>query len=177
MPVLQDDRYPIGRFTLPASSMAGIRNAHIRTLKLLPERLTSSITGLNDHQLDTPYREGGWTVRQVVHHVADSHANAYIRMKLALTEDWPTIKPYDEAAWADLADARWLPVEISLNLITALHARWASLLESLSEDDFHKGYVHPEIGRQNLAQVLALYDWHSRHHTSHILNLRAQMGW
>jgi len=177
MPVLQDLRYPIGHFTMPASSMAGIRVAHMRTLKLFPERLTSAVTGLKDTQLDTPYREGGWTVRQVVHHLADSHANAYIRMKLALTEDWPTIKPYDEAAWADLSDARWLPVEISLNLIAALHVRWVSLLESMSDEDFRRGYVHPEGGRQNLAQVLALYDWHSRHHTAHILNLRTQMGW
>ncbi len=177
MPVLEDVRYPIGHFSKPASSMAGIRQAHMRTLKLFPERLASAVTGLSDHQLDTPYREGGWTARQVVHHLADSHANAYIRMKLALTEDWPTIKPYDEAAWADLSDARWLPVDISLNLIAALHVRWVSLLESMSEEDFRRGYVHPESGRQTLAQVLALYDWHSRHHTAHILNLRSHMGW
>jgi hypothetical protein len=113
----------------------------------------------------------------VVHHVADSHANAYVRMKLALTEDFPTIKPYDEAAWADLPDARWLPVAISLNLIAALHLRWVSLLESVGEEDFRRGYVHPEGGRQTLAQVLALYDWHSRHHTAHIANLRKRMGW
>ena len=170
-------RFPIGQFSRPASSMAGIRSAHIHTLKLLPERLREGVAGLDDHQLDTPYREGGWTLRQVVHHVADSHANAYIRMKLALTEDWPTIKPYDEAAWAALADARWLPVGVSLDLITALHARWVSLLESLSDDDFHRGYVHPESGRQNLAQVLAHYDWHSRHHAAHITGLRGRMGW
>jgi uncharacterized damage-inducible protein DinB len=174
---LEDLRYPIGHFSLPASSMAGIRSAHIQTLRLLPERLTAAVAGLDDHQLDTPYREGGWSVRQVVHHVADSHANAYVRMKLALTEDFPTIKPYDEAAWADLPDARWLPVAISLNLIAALHLRWVSLLESVGEEDFRRGYVHPEGGRQTLAQVLALYDWHSRHHTAHIANLRKRMGW
>ncbi len=157
--------------------MAGIRAAHIQTLRLLPERLTAAVADLDDHQLDTPYREAGWTVRQVVHHVADSHANAYVRIKLALTEDWPTIKAYNETAWADLADARWLPVNISLNLITALHARWVSLLESLADDDFHGGYEHPVMGRQNLAQVLALYDWHSRHHTAHILHLRRRMSW
>lgn len=176
-PELEDLRYPIGQFSRPASSMAGIRAAHIQTLRLLPERLRAAVAGLNDPQLDTPYRDGGWTVRQVVHHVADSHANAYIRFKLALTEDWPTIKPYDEAAWADLSDARWLPVQVSLELIAALHARWVSLLESLSDQDFHKGYVHPESGRQNLAQVLASYDWHSRHHTAHITSLRQRMGW
>jgi hypothetical protein len=132
---------------------------------------------LSDQQLDTAYREGGWTLRQVVHHIGDSHANCYIRFKLALTEDWPTIKTYDEAAWANLADSRWLPVEPSLELIAALHARWVDLLESLSEEDFHKGFAHPEMGRQNLAKVLALYDWHSRHHTAHITSLRARQGW
>jgi DinB family protein len=174
---VDSQRFPIGPFSRPASSMAGIRAAHIHTLKLLPERLRAAVDGLDDSQLDTPYRDGGWTVRQVVHHVADSHANAYVRMKLALTEDWPTIKPYDEAAWADLSDARWLPVGISLDMITALHARWVSLLESLADADFQKGYVHPESGRQTLAQVLAMYDWHSRHHTAHITSLRARMGW
>ena len=173
---LQDPRYPIGSFSMPASSMAGIRAAHIQTLRLLPERLVAAVAGLDDGQLDTPYREGGWTVRQVVHHVADSHANAYIRFKLALTEDWPTIKPYEEAAWAMLPDSQ-LPVSVSLDLIAALHARWVSLLETLSDEDFHRGYVHPAGGRQNLAQVLALYEWHSRHHTAHITNLRARMGW
>lgn len=174
---LESLRFPVGRFSRPASSMAGIRAAHIHTIQLLPERLRAAVAGLDDRQLDTPYREGGWTVRQVVHHVADSHANCYVRMKLALTEDWPTIKPYDEAAWANLADVRSLPVAISLDLLTALHARWVALLESLSDDDFHRGYVHPESGRQSLADVIAHYDWHSRHHTAHITSLRQRMGW
>jgi hypothetical protein len=140
--------------------------------------MTAAAAGLNDAQLDTPYRQDGWTVRQVVHHVADSHANSYVRCKLALTEDWPTILPYNEAAWAELADARSLPVEISLQWLTAMHARWVTLLESLGDEDFRKGYIHPSAGgRQNLAQVLALYDWHSRHHTAHIVNLRQRMGW
>lgn len=173
---LDDFRFPIGRFSRPASYSEQDRASSIETLHLLPERLAGAIAGLNDGQLDTCYREGGWTVRQVVHHVADSHANAYIRFKLALTEDWPTIKPYEEAAWAMLPDSQ-LPVGVSLDLIAALHARWVSLLESLSEEDFHRGYVHPAGGRQNLAQVLALYEWHSRHHTAHITNLRARMGW
>ena len=177
MTELEDLRYPIGRFTPPLSSDQTTRSGQIETLRLLPERLHAAIRELTNVQLDTPYREGGWTVRQLVHHFADSHANAYVRYKLALTEDWPTIKPYDEAAWAGLADARWLPVEISLALITALHARWVSLLESLTDEDFHKGYVHPDSGRQNLAHVLALYDWHSRHHTAHITSLRSRMGW
>jgi uncharacterized damage-inducible protein DinB len=173
---LDDLRYPIGRFSPPDSSVPGIRAAHIQTLRLLPERLRAAVAGLNDTQLETPYREGGWTVRQVVHHLADSHANGYIRCKVALTEDWPIIKPYHEAAWAELADSK-LPIEISLVLIEALHARWATLLESLSEEDFQKGYKHPEDGRVNLAKALAIYDWHSRHHTAHITALRTRMGW
>ncbi len=174
---VSDLRYPIGHFSRPASSMAGIRAAHIQTLRMLPERLTAAVEGLSDAQLDTPYREGGWTVRQVVHHVADSHANAYIRTRLALTEDWPTIKPYNEAAWAELADARLLPVKHSLDLLATLHFRWVTLLDSLSEEEFAQGYVHPVLGRQSLAEVIALYDWHSRHHTAHIVNLRRRMSW
>jgi hypothetical protein len=174
---LDDLRYPIGRFTPPASSIAGVRAPHIETLRALPENLRAAALGLSDVQLDTPYREEGWTLRQVVHHVADSHANAYIRFKLALTEIWPNVKPYDEAAWARLADSRQLPVDVSLAFISALHHRWVALLESLSEEDFRKGYNHPETGRQNLAQVLALYAWHSRHHTAHISGLRSRKNW
>ena len=173
---LDDLRYPIGRFSPPASSLPGVRAAHIQTLRTLPERLRAAVSGLSDAQLDTPYREGGWTVRQVVHHVADSHANCYVRFKLALTEDWPTVKSYDEKAWAKLPDSR-LPVEVSLAMVDSLHGRWVGLLESLSDEDFQKGFEHPERGRQNLAKVLALYDWHSRHHTAHIANLRARQGW
>jgi len=174
---LDDLRYPIGRFVAPASSMPGVRAAHIETLRLLPQRLQSAVRGLSDAQLDTPYREGGWTIRQLVHHIADSHANSYVRFKLALTEDWPTIKPYDEAAWAELADSRTQPIDPSLALITALHARWVATLEAMSEEDFRRGFNHPEMGRQNLAKSLALYDWHSRHHTAHITSLRARQGW
>lgn len=175
-PDLEPLRFPVGRFTPPASYSAEARLASIDALRKLPDRLRGAVAGLSDAQLDTPYREGGWTVRQVVHHVADSHANAYVRMKLALTEDWPTIKPYDEAAWAKLGDSS-LPVQVSLDLIAALHARWVALLGAMSEDDFRRGYMHPESGRQDLARVLALYDWHSRHHTAHITGLRARMGW
>jgi uncharacterized damage-inducible protein DinB len=177
MTELDDLRFPIGRFSAPAMSLPGVRSAHVHTLRQLPERLRAAVAGLTDQQLDTPYREGGWTLRQVVHHLGDSHANCYIRFKLALTEDWPAIKTYDEAAWANLADSRWLPVAPSLEFIAALHARWVDLLESLSEEDFHKGFEHPAMGRQNLAKVLALYDWHSRHHTAHITSLRARQGW
>jgi uncharacterized damage-inducible protein DinB len=173
---LDNLRFPVGRFVFSVSGVDVDRAACIETVRLLPERLAAAVAGLDDRQLDTAYRDGGWTVRQVVHHVADSHLNSLIRFKLALTEDWPTIKPYRQAAWAELADAR-LPVEVSLSLITALHVRWVALLESLSEADFAKGYVHPEGGRQNLTQVLALYDWHSRHHTAHITSLRSRMAW
>ena len=172
----QDLRYPIGRFTAPASSDPASRSGQIEILRALPERLNAAVHSLSIAQLDTPYREGGWTVRQLVHHIADSHANAYVRYKLALTEDWPTIKPYDEAAWARLADSR-LPIEGSLAMIAALHERWVAMLESLSEADFQRGYNHPESGRQNLAAVLALYAWHSRHHTAHITNLRSRQNW
>jgi hypothetical protein len=176
MTTLEDFRFPIGRFSAPANSDAGLRATHIETLRMLPERMREAVSGLSDSQLDTPYREGGWTVRQVVHHVPDSHANCYVRFKLALTEDWPTIKSYDEKAWAKLADSS-LPVEVSLSMLAAVHGRWVALLESMSEEDFHKGYIHPEQGRQSLANVLAMYDWHSRHHLAHITSLRARRGW
>jgi uncharacterized damage-inducible protein DinB len=177
MPDLDDLRFPIGRFSPPSVSLAETRAAHIENLGMLAGRLRAAVSGLSDSELDTPYRQEGWTVRQVVHHVADSHANCYIRFKLALTEDWPTVKPYDEVAWANLPDSRRLPVDVSLSMIEALHLRWVGLLEAMSEEDFNKGYVHPEQGRQNLAKVLALYDWHSRHHTAHITSLRARQGW
>jgi uncharacterized damage-inducible protein DinB len=173
---LDNLRYPIGRFRMPASSLPDVRAGHIQVLRELPERLAAAVDGLNDAQFDTPYRDGGWTVRQLVHHVFDSHANSYIRFKLALTEDWPTITAYDEKAWANLADSR-LPVNVSLALLTALHSRWVSLLESMSDDDFSKGFNHPENGKQTLAVALAIYDWHSRHHVAHITALRARQGW
>jgi uncharacterized damage-inducible protein DinB len=169
-------QYPVGRFIPPANSTAESRATYIKTLRLLPGHLRAAVSGLSDSQLDTAYRPGGWTVRQVVHHVADSHTNSYIRFKLALTEEWPTIKAYDEAAWAKLADSG-LPVEVSLAWTDALHERWVVLLESMSEEDFQKGFVHPERGPQKLETTLALYDWHSRHHTAHITGLRGRMGW
>lgn len=169
-------RYPIGRFQPPSASTPEIRFTQIETLRLLPERLRAAVAGLNDAQLDTPYRDGGWTLRQVVHHFADSHANCFVRFKLALTEDWPTIKPYDEAAWATSADCR-ISIEPSLQLVDGLHARLVSLLESMSEQDFQRGFVHPERGRSTLATNLGIYAWHSLHHTAHITNLRSRMGW
>jgi len=172
----QNLRYPIGRFSAPEVSDAGVRAAQIHTLRLLPERLRAAVDGLSDSQLDTPYRDGGWTVRQVVHHIADSHANSYVRFKLALTEDGPTIKPYDEAAWARLPDSRQA-IEPSLMLITGLHQRFVGLLELMSEEDFERSFNHPERGPISLATNLAIYDWHSRHHTAHITSLRARKDW
>lgn len=169
-------RYPIGRFTPPLSSEPAVRAEHISVLRLLPANVQAAVSGLSHSQLDTPYREGGWTLRQLVHHLADSHANAYVRTKLALTEDWPTIKPYDEAAWARLADSN-LPIDSSLAIIGALHERWVTLFESLSEADFRRGYNHPDNGRQDLGAVLALYAWHSRHHTAHMTSLRSRKNW
>ena len=176
MTELEALRYPIGRFRRPSGTTAEARRAQIQTLRMLPERLREAVSGLDDPRLDVPCREGGWTVRQLVHHVADSHINSYTRFKLALTEDWPTIKPYDEVAWAKLADSR-LPIDGSLVLLDSLHARWVALLESLSETDFERGYVHPEQGRQALAFALAIYAWHSLHHTAHITGLRERQGW
>jgi hypothetical protein len=171
-----DPRYPVGKFR-PAEANLSDHAAAIATLAALPENLRAAADGLSAVQLDTPYREGGWTVRQLVHHVADSHLNAYVRVRLALTEDWPTIKPYDEKLWAQLTDASTAPVEISLNLLTALHRRWVLLLRSLTDEQWQRGYAHPENGRQTLAEASALYAWHSRHHVAHITQLRKRSGW
>lgn len=174
---MDDDlRYPIGRFQPPPASTSEDRAAHINALRDFPERLSEAVNDLDDAQLDTAYREGGWTLRQVVHHIADSHLNSYVRFKLALTEHEPAIKPYDEAAWANLPDSQ-TPVDISLTLTWALHQRWVALLESMTEKDFQKKFSHPERGIQDLATALALYDWHGRHHIAHITSLRARMGW
>ena len=173
---LDDLRYPIGRFQPPAATTPDIRVAQIETLRRLPESLRAAVAGLSDAQLDTPYREGGWTLRQVVHHLADSHANSYVRFKLALTEDCPTVKSYEEAAWALLPDSR-MPIEPSLEFLAGMHARFVALLESMSEEDFQRAFIHPDRGRVTLAFNLAIYDWHSRHHTAHVTSLRSRMGW
>ncbi len=143
----------------------------------MPQKLREAIAGLTGEQLDTPYREGGWTVRQVVHHVADSHLNAVLRVRFALTEEEPTIKPYDEASWARLADALTGPVEWSLGVLDGLHARWVDLLTRLPEPQWQRAFVHPENGRTPLDQATLLYAWHSRHHTAHITQLRSARGW
>ncbi len=171
-----DPRYPVGRFTAPSTISPDERTDAIATLAELPEQLRNAVDGLSFAQLSTPYREGGWTLRQVVHHVADSHMNALVRVKLALTEDWPTIKPYDERAWAMLHDVA-APVEWSLELIESLHARWVMLLQSLTEEQWHCGYSHPEAGKMTVEAATLLYAWHSRHHVAHITHLRAKEGW
>jgi DinB superfamily len=172
----KDPRYPVGKFRRADVDLAN-HAAAIATLAALPDNLRSAVYGLTASQLETPYREGGWTVRQLVHHIADSHMNAYIRMRLALTEDWPTIKPYDEKLWADLSDAAKAPIDLSLELLDGLHARWVILLRSLAEDQWQRGYMHPENGRQSVAEAVGLYDWHSRHHVAHIVELRKRMNW
>ncbi len=170
----QDLRYPIGNFEI---AKFGDRAENLTTINELPSKLRAAVDGLSEEQIDTRYRPGGWTVRQTVHHIADSHMNSQIRFKLALTEDEPpTIKPYYEDRWAELADSR-LPVEVSLTLVDAIHNRWTTLLGSMSEADFKKSFIHPETGPWTLEGALALYAWHSRHHTSHITGLRERMGW
>ena len=172
-----DSRYPIGQFKWTGSNSPEQRASAIADIQAAPWNMRNAIAGLNDTQLDTPYRDGGWTVSQVVHHVPDSHMNSYIRFKLALTEHEPTIKPYDEAMWANLVDARSAPVEASLNLLEGLHHRWTLLLRSLSEDDVKRRFFHPELGVVTIDQYIALYSWHSRHHVAHISTLRKNKGW
>jgi uncharacterized damage-inducible protein DinB len=173
----RDLRYPIGTFRRPAAVSAEDRASWIATLAAAPGRFRDAVRDLDASQLDTPYRPDGWTVRQVIHHVADSHMNSYVRFRLALTETDPTIKPYDEAQWATLHDAHTMPAEVSLQLLESLHLRWVDLLNSLTPGDFDRTFRHPELGQMNLNTTLALYDWHSRHHEAHITALRQRMGW
>ena len=173
---MPDLQYPVGPFSLPDSSTAEERLSWIREIARAPRDLRAAVSGLSEEQLDTPYRPGGWTVRQVAHHVPESHMNAFVRFKLALTEDQPIIKPYDEARWAKLADND-LPVSVSLDLLAALHLRWVRLLESMSDADFQRRFMHPESGPWRLDQYLSQYAWHGRHHIAHITGLRSRMAW
>lgn len=170
-------RYPIGKFSAPNEISAEQIKAYIKTIEDTPAKYKKAVQDLNEGQLDTPYRPDGWTIRQVVHHVPDSHLNSYVRFKLGLTENKPTIKPYDEAKWAELDDSKDTPVEVSLTLLESLHKRWAALLRSMTEKDFQKTIIHPERGEMRLDKLLALYDWHCKHHLAHIINLRKRMGW
>jgi hypothetical protein len=171
-----DLSYPIGKFERPGTVLEAERNAWIADIEAAPGLFREAVGGLNDEQLDTPYRPGGWAVRQVVHHAADSHTNSFIRFRLGLTEDEPTVKPYDEKKWAELCDSA-LPVEVSLQILDALHRRWVVLLRGMSETDFARTFRHPEMGLFRLDSNLALYAWHGRHHAAHIRNLRQRMGW
>ena len=165
------ERFPIGRFERPAVPLsAASREELIGTIERLPSDVRRLAGALTDTQLERRYRAGGWTIRQVVHHVPDSHMQAFVRMKLAVTEDTPTIKPYDEGRWAELADVRLTPVGVSLDLLEALHRRWVVLLRAFTDQDFRRGFIHPEIGPMTVDDALALYAWHGRHHTAHIRN-------
>lgn len=172
-----DPRYPVGTFEMPAQVTPSKRQQAIDELAATPMKLRAAAKGLSDSQLDTPYRDGGWTVRQVVHHVPDSHLNAYVRLKLALTEEKPTIKPYDQEAWANLADSKSTPIETSLTLLSTMHDRWDRLWRSMKPEQFARVLIHPEHGERSVDWLLFLYEWHGRHHTAHITELRKQKGW
>ena len=173
---LEQLKYPVGRFTYDPQTTPYKRSIWLTSVEQLPAEMKEAVTGLSDEQLDTPYREGGWTIRQVVHHVADSHMNAYVRVKLALTETSPAIKTYDEKLWAELPDSR-LSVEVSLGLLEMLHARWMVLLRTMKEEAYARRWRHPEHGERTLDYLLQLYAWHSRHHVGHVRSLRERMRW
>ena len=172
-----DLRYPIGKWEIGGELSPERRNQLIEEIAVTPEKVRMAVSGLSAEQLDTPYRPEGWTVRQVIHHLADSHLNAYVRFRLALTEQEPLIKPYQEGLWAALPDACSAPVESSLALLEGLHDRWVRLLRSMSAADFARTFRHPERGVMTLDATLRIYEWHGRHHTAHITALRQRMGW
>jgi len=174
---MTDPRYPIGKFHFDGPLSSEQRTNCIAAIEQAPAALRAAVSGLSPQQLDTPYRDGGWTVRQVVHHIPDSHMNAYVRWKLALTEDEPTIKPYAEDRWAELADTQSTPIEVSLALLGSLHTRWVRLLQSLSPEDWKRQFRHPELGVVSLEKNLAIYAWHGKHHVAHVAELRKRMGW
>jgi DinB superfamily len=174
---MSDPRYPIGKFAYDGPPNENQRQQFIREIEQAPAALRAAVQGLTPQQIETPYRDGGWTVRQVVHHVPESHMNAYIRLKLALTEDSPTIKPYMEDRWANLPDVKSTPLEVSLTLLDSLHDRWVRLLRSLTPEEWKRVFNHPELGIMPLEKNLALYSWHGRHHVAHITELRKKMGW
>jgi hypothetical protein len=174
---MTDPRFPIGKAVLKEVLSDTERREAIDAIAHTPAALRAAVAGLDDQQLDTPYRDGGWTVRQVIHHVPDSHMNAFIRFKLGLTEDEPTIKPYAEDRWAQLADAKVTPVEVSLTLLETLHQRWDIVLRAMGPADFQRTLSHPEKGRLTLDQMLGLYSWHGRHHVAHVTALRERMSW
>lgn len=170
-------KFPIGKFSFPKNITKSQRDQWITEIAELPSRLRAAVKGLSAQQLETPYRPGGWTVRQVVHHVPESHMNAYVRFKLALTEEEPTIKPYDEAGWANTPDVAVVPIETSLAILDPLHERFVALLRGMSDTDFARTFKHPEMGLIRLEGNAALYAWHGKHHTAHVTSLRERMGW
>jgi uncharacterized damage-inducible protein DinB len=174
---MSDLRYPVGQFQKRDKLNSAERREMIDQIAAAPRRLREAATGLSDQQLDTPYRDGGWTARQVVHHVPDSHLNAYIRLKLALTEHEPLIKPYDEAAWAMLPDSKQVPIETSLVLLETVHERFVTILRSMTEEQFARKFTHPDHGLMTLDWLVAMYAWHGRHHVGHITSLRERKGW
>jgi hypothetical protein len=174
---MSDLRHPVGPFQPPETVTAAERGVLIGQIEEAPARLRAAVAGLDAARLDTPYRPGGWTVRQVVHHVPDSHINAYVRFRLALTEEAPTIKPYEEGRWAELPDARTADPALSLDLLEALHRRWTLMLRALDDDEWQRAFHHPVSGPYPLTRALALYAWHGRHHVAHITSLRERQGW
>jgi len=168
---MSDRQYPIGKFSWPAAIGVADRTGYIDRISTAPARLRHAAEGLSTEQLDTPYREGGWTARQVIHHVPESHMNAYVRFKMALTEDRPVIKPYDEAAWAMLADVAVTPIATSLTLLEALHARWVITMRGIAEADWKRQFVHPALGPMTIESQIALYAWHGDHHVAHVLSV------
>jgi len=172
-----ENQYPIGKFTFSTDPDKQERERLIGNLEKLPSEFKASIQDLTDDQLDTPYRSGGWTVRQVVHHLADSHLNSYIRYKWTLTEDQPMIKDYNQDLWVETPDISQAPPGMSLSLLEAIHERWTYLLKTLSDKDFERIFRHPDMGEMSLNQAMPLYDWHGRHHTAQIWGLRKKMGW
>lgn len=174
---MSDLRFPIGKFTYDGPLTDEQKRTSLDQISETPTKLRAAIKGLTEAQIDTPYRPGGWTVRQVIHHMPDSHLNAYVRFKLALTEDEPTIKPYAEARWAELSDTKSTPVEVSLTLLESLHDRWVRLLRSLTPEDWKRTFRHPEMGPMTLEKTLALYAWHGPHHVAHVTALRERNGW
>lgn len=176
MTMTVDLSYPVGRFDKTATRTAETRRAAIESIAALPAKMREAVKGLSEAQIDTPYRPGGWTVRQLVHHVADSHMNGYIRTKLAMTEHNPTIKPYEQDEWAQLPDSR-LPIDLSLAILDSVHARWTAINRWLKDEDFQRPFTHPELGPMLLDTHTHLYGWHSRHHLAHITGLREREGW
>jgi uncharacterized damage-inducible protein DinB len=174
---MSDPRFPVGKFHYDGPPNEEQKHVFLDEIARTPANLRTAVHGLSEAQLDTEYRPGGWSVRQVIHHVPDSHLNSYVRFKLALTEDDPTIKPYAEDRWAELADSKATPVEVSLTLLDSLHDRWVRLLRSLTEEEWKRTFRHPDLGPMTLEKTLALYAWHGKHHVAHITELRKRMSW